>query len=213
VSSRSIAADLAAYARTRLLRLRILALGVGVGVCGAAASALRFETLPASIALAMALVWQFRLWDDLEDTAYDRALHPERILVATKVPGAFRWALALSVFLFAAALAITRGPLAAAVYVALAAAAAALYRFCAARPSARLLRSHLVLAKYPVFVWLAAAHPSALRAAMIGIGLYLALCLFEVADDPALRASPKAWGLAIAEGIALLGVLAYGATR
>jgi 4-hydroxybenzoate polyprenyltransferase len=213
VSSRSIATELCAYAGTRLLRLHVLALGIVVGACGAAASPARLAVLATSVALAMAMVWQFRLWDDLADIAYDRAHHPERILVGTGALRSFRRALVLSALCLAPTLAMARGTLSVALYAALAAALALAYRCFDAYPGARLLRSHLVLAKYPVLVWITAAQPDALRALAIGLGLYLALCVFEIFDDPRLRGSPNARRLAIAEGVALLGMLAYGAIR
>ena len=213
MSSRSTAAELRTYAGTRLLRLHVLALGVVVGACGAAASPARLAVLATSVALAVALVWQFRLWDDLADIAHDRAQHPERILVGTGALRSFWWALVLSALCLAPALALARSTLSVAVYAALAAGLALAYRFFDAYPGARLLRSHVVIVKYPVFVWLTAAQPDALRAWTIGVGLYLALCVFEIFDDPGLRDSPKARRLAIAEGVALLGMLAYGAIR
>lgn len=213
MSSRSIAAELRAYAGTRLLRPHVLVLGIAVGACGAAASPARLAVLATSVALAAALVWQFRLWDDLKDLAYDRAHHPERILVGTGALRSFWQALVLSALCFAPVLAVARSALSVAVYAGLAAGLALVYRFFDAYPRARLLRSHAVLVKYPVFVWLTAEQPNALRALTIGVGLYLALCVFEILDDPGLRDSPKARRLAIAEGVALLGMLAYGAIR
>ena len=38
---------------------------------------------------ALVLVWQFRLWDDLEDLPFDRIHHPDRVLVASGMRGGF----------------------------------------------------------------------------------------------------------------------------
>lgn len=208
-SSRSIAAELAAYTRTRLLRPRIVALAAIVGACATAASAARFEAAPLSAILALALVWQFRLWDDLEDLAYDRAHHPQRVLASTGDLRTFWSALALSMVALGAALALKQNALHALLYSGFVAALAVAYRLLAARPSRRLLRSHLVLAKYPVFVWLAASSPESLRALALGAALYLALCLIEIIDDPALRSCRTARLVAVAEGLALAGMLGY----
>jgi hypothetical protein len=43
--------------------------------------------------------------------------------------------------------------------------------------------------------------------------LYLGLCLFEVLDDPVLRGIRAGRALVVAEGIAIAGILAYGAIR
>jgi 4-hydroxybenzoate polyprenyltransferase len=212
-SSRSIAAELAAYARTRLLRPRIVALAVLVGACATAASAERFAAAPLSAVLALALVCQFRLWDDLEDLAYDRAHHPQRVLATTASLRTFWSALVLSIVALGVALALTQGARHALLYSGLVAALAVAYRLLAAQPGRRLLRSHLVLAKYPAFVWLVASSPEALRALAIGAALYLALCLIEIIDDPALRSSRTARLVAVAEGLALAGMLGYVAVR
>jgi hypothetical protein len=74
---------LTAYLRERF-PLRIFGLAA-TGLLAAAswASTPTPATLIHATALSALLLLQFRLWDDLEDRARDRATHPERLLVRT----------------------------------------------------------------------------------------------------------------------------------
>jgi hypothetical protein len=74
-----------AYLRERF-PLRLFGLAA-IGMAAAARWASTAKPTPATLIYATAcsalLVLQFRLWDDLEDRAHDRATHPERLLVRT----------------------------------------------------------------------------------------------------------------------------------
>lgn len=207
--SRSFAAEFLAYARERLLTPKILVLAGAAAACAAVASRAQHPEITAP--LAFLLVWQFRLWDDLEDLGFDRVVHPGRVLALSAAPRAFGATVVASVLAVGAALALAAGPARALAYAVLAAALAAGYRLLRNAPQRRLLRAHWVLAKYPAFVFLAAWQPVIERAVPAAALLYLVLCLIEIADDPVLRGMREARALAVAEGIAIAGIIVYGA--
>ncbi len=204
--SKSFAAEFLAYARERLLTPKILVLAAAVAACAAVASSAQHPELTAP--LTFLLAWQFRLWDDLEDLGFDRVLHPQRVLVRSAVPRAFAATAAASMLAVGAALALTERTLA---YAGLIATLAAGYRLLRRAPQRRLLRAHWVLAKYPAFVFLAAWQPVAARAVPAAALVYLVLCVIEIADDPGLRGMREARALAVAEALAIAGIIVYGA--
>jgi hypothetical protein len=74
-----------AYLRERF-PLRIFgpaAIGIVAAASWASAATPTPATLIGATGFSALLVLQFRLWDDLEDRAHDRATHPERLLVRT----------------------------------------------------------------------------------------------------------------------------------
>jgi 4-hydroxybenzoate polyprenyltransferase len=206
--SRSFVAEFRDYARERLLQPRILGLVAAVVVSAAFASRSRNPEITAP--LGFLLVWTFRIWDDLEDLPYDRVHHPERTLVRSAVPRPFAVAATAALLLTGIALALATGTPQALVYGVLVAAFGLGYRLLGRAPQRRLLRAHLVLAKYPAFTVLAAWQPAPAHTALAASLLYLALCLIEISDDPALRAMREARAIAAAEGIAIAGILIYG---
>ena len=206
--SKSFAAEFLAYARERLLTPKILTLGGAVAACATVASRAQHPELTAP--LAFVLVWQFRLWDDLEDLGFDRVYHPERLLVRSAALRAFAATAAASMLAVGATLALAAGAGRALAYAVLVALFAAGYRLFREAPHRRLLRAHWVLAKYPALVFLAAWQPVSGRAAAVAALLYLMLCLIEIADDPGMRDMREARALAVAEGIAIAGIIVYG---
>jgi 4-hydroxybenzoate polyprenyltransferase len=206
--SKSFAPDLLAYASERLLTPRVLALVAAVAAGAALGSgARRLET---TLPLAFLLVWAFRLWDDLEDLPFDRAHHPARTLVLSGAGHGFRAAAVAGLLACCAALAFVSGATAVLAFLGLVAALAAGYRLLRGARR-RLLRAHCVLAKYPAFVALAAWQPVPERVVPAAALVYLVLCLIEIIDDPELRVMREARALAVAEGIAIAGIVIYGA--
>jgi 4-hydroxybenzoate polyprenyltransferase len=133
----------------------------------------------ASIALALSLVAQCRLWDDLIDRERDRRAHPERLLAAAEAPGAFVTAVAVLALANAIALGLLWDwprALGAALLFAL---LALWYRRHRARG---LLHAHVLLLKYPAFVLLLAASPFAARTLAAPFVVYAAMCAFEILD-------------------------------
>jgi 4-hydroxybenzoate polyprenyltransferase len=179
VSSRSWPEDLRSWVATRLLRAPVGLLWLILSACMLAASPHGGTTL-----LAALLIAQFRLWDDLADRDFDARHHPQRVLVAS-VHGQRFSILCAGVALPILGLLLTwREPWLLVAYGLLCVAMAALYRAGPALP--RLLRAHLVLLKYPCFIWLAGAPPLA------GLPLWLALALYEIVSDKTLQTS-KYW--------------------
>jgi 4-hydroxybenzoate polyprenyltransferase len=166
-----------------------------------------------AVAAAVGLVWAFRLWDDLADLAYDRIHHPERKLVSSTTRPSFAAALGIVLAAAVGALVLAERPRQALALGLLCAFLAAVYLPWRGRVDRRLMRAHLVLAKYPVFIYVAAVRPVSTTVAMIAGAAYLALCVIEILDDPALRRTVAARVVATAEAVAFVGIVAAGALR
>jgi 4-hydroxybenzoate polyprenyltransferase len=170
-----------AWAATRLLQWRIGLLWLMVVAAATAAGAA--EPPAWTLLAAAALVVQFRLWDDLADLPHDRVHAPQRVLVRSTRPGAFRGLLWLSVAPIALAFALLQGWPRLAAYLLLLASAAAIYRTTDSLGARRRLRAQLVLLKYPAFVLLLAEQPAAWRAVAAALVLHAALALHEWHDQ------------------------------
>jgi hypothetical protein len=142
-------------------------------------------SVAATSGLAVALLLQFRLWDDLEDRERDRRLHPARVLVRAD-PTPFRFACVL----LAAAnivLLVMAGSRAAGLSLA----CLDLFFWMAYGPlrprlSDRVWRFQILLLKYPVFVGvLAAAHgtPTLIRLFPVAVAVYLCAVAYEALHD------------------------------
>lgn len=150
--------------------------GMG-GVTGSQAAAV--------VLLALGLIAQFRLWDDLADRARDLRAHPGRVLAndeAVAVLTAASGALAAFNML---ALGLLRGWAQALAALVLGALVLLWYRVHRGRG---LVHAHVLLLKYPAFVVLLAGAPVQGAALLLAAALvYCALCAFELLDDPALN--------------------------
>lgn len=156
------------------------------------------------------LMLAFRVWDDLEDRSRDAREHPARVtVVAASVAPLVGVAVVLAV---GGVSLIAIGPRVAARLVALTAAVASLgawYRWRGSRGVASaVVNGHVVLFKYPLITY-AATWVAPSFAALAS--LYLALCVYEIIDDPALRASIVARRIAISE-CALVSAIIVTAT-
>ena len=142
-------------------------------------------------ALALILVLQFRLWDDIADRERDRISHPERILCQTRDIKPFLIAaLSLSV-LSGLLLAWYHGQNArSAAYLLLCATLFAWYRLRPAPTAPGLLNSMLILLKYPGIAWLVStpgAAPGTPLLISCLFSVYLIFIIFEILDDHSLR--------------------------
>lgn len=147
-----------------------------------------------SLGLALTLVLQFRLVDDLADLSRDRAAHPHRVLVGSPSRAPF-WSLAAALFFVnSGVLAVAAAPADGLLpFLALCAGLSVWYLWLRRQFPGRVLGYHVILVKYPLFVYLLsrvtgqdAAHP-------LPMGLvYLLFLLYEVAHDPSLRAEAAA---------------------
>jgi len=205
VSLSSMATEVLAYARTRLLRWRMAGLWVlllvGLVTAGPVPSVDSFAGQAAFLALATAVL---RLWDDLADLSHDRREHPGRVLVASADLSAFVGLVAVGLLALALVLLDERQRLT--TYGALLVALGLLYHSPLATALPRGLRGYLVLSKYPVLLFLAGAEPSG-RGWLAALGLYAVLAVHEWRDDRALRAAPFQVALGSATAVALISLL------
>jgi 4-hydroxybenzoate polyprenyltransferase len=157
------------------------------------------------------LMLAFRVWDDLEDRSRDAREHPTRVtVVADSVAPLLVAAVVLAV---GGVSLIAIGPRVAPRFVALTAAVASLgvwYRLRGSQAggwggASAVVNGHVVLLKYPLIAF-AATWVAPSFAALAA--LYLALCVYEIIDDPALRASIVARRIAISECALVSAIIA-----
>ncbi len=130
--------------------------------------------------LALVLVVQFRLWDDMEDADRDRVTHPERILVRSPARP-FR-VLHVALLIAAGAACATRPP-AFIAFISLEAAFWWTYRHLRRHISEDAWRFGAVLMKYPglmVVLSLAAGAVSPLRLALAATAAYICASAYEL---------------------------------
>lgn len=168
------------YARERLLVPRVF-MGA-VLVCGGGVMLGGAHTFLGNLLLSLALVVQFRLWDDLADRSADAVRHPERVL--SRVPSAAPF-IVLTVATGAAILAslTSRGVASVALLVTVWIVFAAWY---GTRGHRTAWRDHLLLLKYPVFAAIVCGSGPAVASPagfLILTVLYLAVCLYEAWHD------------------------------
>jgi hypothetical protein len=133
--------------------------------------------------IALSLVAQFRLWDDLADRERDRETHPERTLVRAESVAPFAMTCAGLAAVNVLLLLAWNGLAGAASLAALDGAAVAWYLW---RPKRRTASSDLaLLAKYPAFVVLLAPSPAwPLPSIWIAaLATYAGACAFEAWHD------------------------------
>lgn len=176
-----------AYLRERV-RLAIYGPAVALHVAAALWTTATRPT-PASLArpvsLAVMLLLQFRLWDDLEDRERDRSVHPDRVLVRSQA-APFRVVLSALTIGNLALFAIVGSGAALAGLAALDLAFWLAYRRLRPRVPESVWRFHVVLVKYPAFVSLLATMTGAqtkgrlLAAALL---VYACACAYEAVHD------------------------------
>jgi 4-hydroxybenzoate polyprenyltransferase len=195
--STSPSGNLPAYVRTRfpawlaiLLPLLLVLLALRERVIDPA-------ELAAAFVLALLLVFELRLWDDVCDRELDRQVHPERVLCRAETVRPFVGLLLFMMGVNFTLVTVLRPWSSVVVLLALHLLLAAWY---AARKQlfflGRIANYHVVLLKYPVIVGILAARPTTDWASpplLFSMAVvYLGLCIFEVAHDAALRRLPVA---------------------
>jgi hypothetical protein len=202
--------DLVGYVRTRLPPHIFVPLALFLW---GAASVGRASRVPyEAIALAWTLVAQFRLWDDLADRDEDRARHPERVLARAASLRPFR-GLVLALFLVNTAWLLLWSAPAVVLFLALNAFFAAWYAGLRRACPGRAGRAHVVLLKYPAFVYTVAAPPDPVpedRLVAVAAMVYLTFCIHEVLHDDRLRGA--AASVVLAGEMAALALLALRLT-
>jgi len=170
--------------------------------------------LTLAFALALSLLYQFRLWDDLSDREYDRVDHPERVLARTTSVTFFRTLVFVAFLSNFALIGVSAGS-----SWQLKAIAFALlngFFFVWYRRRSELCRneigaSHVVLGKYPTFIYLLSgesAATSGVRLALAMLLVYLCFCVYELLHDAKLSRVPGALKLLAGEMTALCAVSA-----
>jgi len=188
--SNSRIVDFASYGRTRLVSRRLLALWLSLIVASLLASAVlpAMPELAAEVVFLLLAIVVFRLWDDLADLDHDRLHHADRTLLATSSLRSFIVAVPAGLVLLSLMLRehIPRLLL----FLIFVACLALLYHSAPGRRVVRPLRAGLVLAKYPLFLFLLAT--LSLRACVTGLVLFTILWIYEWRSDPDLRNAPGA---------------------
>jgi hypothetical protein len=195
--------------------LLLIGVPVLVALASEAGQAVTIRAFASDAAMAALLFAQFRIVDDLADRERDAVVHPGRILVRAPSVAPVVAALAVLSAVTLAAL-VVRDPRGTAVagYLLLDVALAAYYGAARTRT---LLTDHLLLAKYPAFVWIVATsrHRSPpwlltpLDAAVMfgaGAAMYLAACVYEAVHDTTSPSSSRP-RLVAAESMLLLLIL------
>ncbi|HSN14795.1 MAG TPA: hypothetical protein VLT61_09200, partial [Anaeromyxobacteraceae bacterium] len=186
-------AELLAWRRERFPAPAWLALALLVGAAAGPPSGARDAAR--TLTLALGLLLQFRLWDDLADRERDAREHPERVLARARRPRAFRLALLACGACNAALVAAGPKPLEALAALALLTGLyLAWYAGLRDRVQAPLLSAHLQVVKYGAFVLIASGWPlrpgprTALGAAIV----WLSFCAHELLHDERLRSRREA---------------------
>lgn len=162
--------------------------------------------------VAFGLVLQFRLWDDLESLAHDRSVHPTRLLCRMPDTGLISRLLPiLAAANIAFVYCLTSNWTRTVLVVALVAVFAFGYRCARHVQLGPLGASHVLLLKYPMFVWILSPLPgleTPLSLLLAMVAVFLGFSIHEVLHDDRLRVGPGATQLVIAGSVSLTGVLA-----
>lgn len=159
-----------------------------------------------NFALACTLLIQFRLWDDLNDLERDRLDYPQRVLSKTASLTPFRLALAALFALNFALLAFTRPWPILSIFLILNAGFFVWYRASAFFRINNAFGYHVVLLKYPTFVFLIApvGDGTLTPAATCAMGMiYFCFCVYEVLHDLRLHPIRGTFHLLAIEMVAL----------
>ena len=162
-----------------------------------------FDTL-GSGAMSVLLLFQFRLWDDLADRQGDCLRHPERFLCGPVGIASLYMVVVFSGLACAAAL-LMRGRWLEFVLVC----GAALFWYAGFSEKARhsIAGRHVLLLKYPIFVWLIAPIPSLASELIASMAIvYLCCAIYELLHDRDVRSQPLARALLVVYVCALGGI-------
>jgi hypothetical protein len=211
--------ELRAYRRTRFPARLYLPLALFLGAASLAAGEAETGTgLAVRLVLAYSLLFQFRLWDDLADAVPDRQDHRERLPGRAASRAAFYLLLAAAFAGNATIFALERPAPVLGAYLLLCLFFLAWYGMFHQRWRGTLAGYHVVLLKYPAFVYLLGTRAPAGLAPCLGCAMaqvYLCFCVYEGLHDARLQAVPGALGVLAMEmtGMAVLaglGALALG---
>ena len=199
------------YGRTRFPAK--LYLPLALFLCAAALAggrALAPLDLTITLALATSLLFQFRLWDDLSDRERDRLEHPERVLTQTTSVTFFRTLIFAAFLCNSALIAASAGPRWRLELFMLGNISFLLwYRWRRKLCRNEVARSHLLLGKYPFFVYLLSGESfqtSGARLPLAMLLVYLCFCVYELLHDTRLHRAEGARKILAVEMTALCAV-------
>ena len=195
-----------------------------LAVCAQAGARSNPTTFVVDVLLASLLFAQFRIFDDLADRPRDARIHPERVLSRTHtvrpivIAGLSLAAATLGILLLRTAVRLDSAsaarPSAIGAYLALIALLSSWYSF---RGERTLVGDHLLLTKYPAFVWIVATsrvtlpapggEPATAQLVLSMVAVYLAACVYEALHDDRSPATARS-ALVVGEGLLLAVTLA-----
>jgi len=139
-----------------------------------------------NLLLAYTLVAAFRLLDDLADLPRDRREYPQRVLSRAVSTVHFHIVTVTFLIINAVIIGLTRPRTSLALYIALVVALTVWYCIPGRMVCRGVPNYHVVLLKYPAFVYLLASDTPAMRAVLlisIMVSVYLCVCIYEIAHD------------------------------
>jgi len=195
-----------------------------LAVCAQAGARSNPTTFVVDVLLASLLFAQFRIFDDLADRPRDARIHPERVLARTHtvrpivIAGLSLAAATLGILLLRTAVRLDSAsaarPSAIGAYLALIALLSSWYSL---RGERTLVGDHLLLTKYPAFVWIVATsrvtlpppgrEPATAQLVLSMVAAYLAACVYEALHDDRSPATARS-ALLVGEGLLLAITLA-----
>lgn len=187
VSSDSPMNELLKYRKERFPFGIFLPLGIFLCVASwAAGTPQTVAELPWDLLLSLSLVFQFRLLDDLADRQRDRRDNPQRVLSRTTAPEEFVGWLAVVFVANCAALMWLKPLPRLGVFLCLTLTMFGCYRAARRWPRTFVSNYHIVLLKYPVFVYVLS--PTDWGGGLIPLcyamtAVYLCFCAYEVLHD------------------------------
>ncbi|MDB4423135.1 hypothetical protein N9276_00990 [Rhodopirellula sp.] len=209
--SKSYPEDLKSYLCTRLITVPMLLLLIVLLLATWFPSMPIFSlTTIMQIWLAVILVAMFRLWDDLSDVPADRIKHPNRVLSFTTHENLFRRT-CMSLGIAAFTTLLLSNPISIVGFGLLTAAFAVYYKL-PWRKSWPRAGYHVLLLKYPcliVLISMSAVVSIDEQRVILMLLTYVALCVYEVAHDPALRSDSHCRCIAAVEFIAASVLATY----
>lgn len=172
-----------------------------------AASAIGAQVVPwdrvaVAVTISLLLLFQFRAWDDLADRHRDAVEHPDRVLPVSGHIGKYRWLVIAMATVNTALVMVFGTPLHVIVFAALNLTFLAWYGVMRERVDHRLLQSHVVLLKYPAFVFVLSGIVAVRSPLYLGYSMlitYFAICIYEIVHDPILQRDRRSFPLLAAE--------------
>lgn len=187
----SFSEELFVYMRTRFRPGIYVPLAAFLSAAAAiGAQAYPWDRIAATVLISLLLLFQFRVWDDLADRRRDAVEHPDRVLPVSGHIGKYGW-LVIAMATMNTAIVIAFGtPLHVIAFAGLNLALLAWYGLLREYVEHQLLHSHVVLLKYPVFVFVLSGIVTVRSPLYLAYSIlitYFALCIYEIVHDPALQ--------------------------